>query len=207
MSSSPRTAGSPRRCCRPRDRGPLRPPTSPATCARCSPLCREKNNHELYRRIACRCTCSGSAAGARLQVEVCLAPACTGSGPPTSRRANLGEPSASSRSRSSDRLATGPSGDRGCSTRPASNGSAPSRTITHPHPRDRCSAAIPTVRPSTRNMSCEWGNSMIVFIASRQPNLPPSGMGFALFYLRGVAPKEVKTFDIYWERCPGWGCS
>lgn len=30
---------------------------------------------------------------------------------------------------------------------------------------------------------------------------PP--FGFALFYLRGVAPKEVKTSDIYWGRSRG----
>ena len=29
---------------------------------------------------------------------------------------------------------------------------------------------------------------------------PP--FGFALFYLRGVAPKEVKSSDIYWGACP-----
>jgi TRAP-type mannitol/chloroaromatic compound transport system permease large subunit len=34
---------------------------------------------------------------------------------------------------------------------------------------------------------------------------PP--FGFALFYLRGIAPKEVKSADITWARCPGWGCS
>jgi TRAP-type mannitol/chloroaromatic compound transport system permease large subunit len=29
---------------------------------------------------------------------------------------------------------------------------------------------------------------------------PP--FGFALFYLRGIAPKEVKSSDIYWARDP-----
>jgi hypothetical protein len=29
---------------------------------------------------------------------------------------------------------------------------------------------------------------------------PP--FGFALFYLRGIAPKEVKTSDIYWGAIP-----
>jgi TRAP-type mannitol/chloroaromatic compound transport system permease large subunit len=33
---------------------------------------------------------------------------------------------------------------------------------------------------------------------------PP--FGFALFYLRGVAPKEVKSSDIYWGACPGSAC-
>ena len=32
---------------------------------------------------------------------------------------------------------------------------------------------------------------------------PP--FGFALFYLRGVAPKEVKSSDIYWGAIP-WVC-
>src|SRR5262249_55513746 len=32
---------------------------------------------------------------------------------------------------------------------------------------------------------------------------PP--FGFALFYLRGVAPKEVKTSDIYWAALPWVG--
>jgi len=32
---------------------------------------------------------------------------------------------------------------------------------------------------------------------------PP--FGFALFYLRGVAPKEVKTSDIYWGALPWVG--
>ena len=29
---------------------------------------------------------------------------------------------------------------------------------------------------------------------------PP--FGFALFYLRGIAPKEVKSSDIYWGAIP-----
>jgi len=33
---------------------------------------------------------------------------------------------------------------------------------------------------------------------------PP--FGFALFYLRGVAPKEVKSSDIYWGALPGSDC-
>jgi TRAP-type mannitol/chloroaromatic compound transport system permease large subunit len=32
---------------------------------------------------------------------------------------------------------------------------------------------------------------------------PP--FGFALFYLRGVAPKEVKSSDIYWGAVPWIG--
>ena len=32
---------------------------------------------------------------------------------------------------------------------------------------------------------------------------PP--FGFALFYLRGIAPKEVKTTDIYWGAIPWVG--
>jgi len=32
---------------------------------------------------------------------------------------------------------------------------------------------------------------------------PP--FGFALFYLRGVAPKEVKSSDIYWGALPWIG--
>jgi TRAP-type mannitol/chloroaromatic compound transport system permease large subunit len=32
---------------------------------------------------------------------------------------------------------------------------------------------------------------------------PP--FGFALFYLRGVAPKEVKSSDIYWGALPWVG--
>jgi hypothetical protein len=36
--------------------------------------------------------------------------------------------------------------------------------------------------------------------------VPASSFGFALFYLRGVAPKEIKSSDIYWGAMPWMVC-
>jgi hypothetical protein len=35
--------------------------------------------------------------------------------------------------------------------------------------------------------------------------MPVQTFGFALFYLRGIAPKEVKSSDIYWGAVPWLG--
>jgi TRAP-type mannitol/chloroaromatic compound transport system permease large subunit len=49
-----------------------------------------------------------------------------------------------------------------------------------------------------------WGIDLIWFGVLLAVNMQTSFMhppfGFALFYLRSVAPASVKTTDIYWER-------
>ncbi len=41
--------------------------------------------------------------------------------------------------------------------------------------------------------------------ANMQTSFMHPPFGFALFYLRGIAPKEVKSSDIYWGAVP-WVC-
>src|SRR6185295_6673952 len=61
---------------------------------------------------------------------------------------------------------------------------------------------IPLLAP----VAAKLGIDLIWFGVLLGANLQTSFMhppfGFALFYLRGVAPKEVKSSDIYWGAVP-----
>ena len=43
----------------------------------------------------------------------------------------------------------------------------------------------------------------VLICANIQTSFMHPPFGFALFYLRGIAPHEVKSCDIYWARSPG----
>ena len=45
----------------------------------------------------------------------------------------------------------------------------------------------------------------VMICVNMQTSFMPPPFGFALFYLRGVAPKEVKSSDIYWGALPWVG--
>jgi len=45
----------------------------------------------------------------------------------------------------------------------------------------------------------------VILCVNMQTSFMHPPFGFALFYLRGVAPKEVKSSDIYWGALPWVG--
>jgi TRAP-type mannitol/chloroaromatic compound transport system permease large subunit len=45
----------------------------------------------------------------------------------------------------------------------------------------------------------------VILCVNMQTSFMHPPFGFALFYLRGVAPKEVKSSDIYWGAVPWVG--
>lgn len=45
----------------------------------------------------------------------------------------------------------------------------------------------------------------VILCVNMQTSFMHPPFGFALFYLRGVAPKEVKSADIYWGALPWLG--
>jgi TRAP-type mannitol/chloroaromatic compound transport system permease large subunit len=47
----------------------------------------------------------------------------------------------------------------------------------------------------------------VLICANIQTSFMHPPFGFALFYLRGIAPPSVKTSDIYWGPSLGWCCS
>ena len=55
-------------------------------------------------------------------------------------------------------------------------------------------------RPTTLGIDLIWFGVMIC--ANMQTSFMHPPFGFALFYLRGIAPKSVKTSDIYWGAIP-----
>ena len=65
-----------------------------------------------------------------------------------------------------------------------------------------CFVVIPIVGPAVLMMDVNpvWFAIMIAVNVQTSFLTPP--FGFSLFYLRGVAPKEVSTMDIYWGVAP-----
>ncbi len=61
---------------------------------------------------------------------------------------------------------------------------------------------VPIVGPVllTMNYDPVWLGVMIALVLQTSFLTPP--FGFSLFYLRGVAPKTVKTTDMYWGVAP-----
>ena len=56
---------------------------------------------------------------------------------------------------------------------------------------------MPIVGPSLISMGYDPIWLAIMFAINLQTSFLTPPFGFALFYLRGVAPKEIKTSDIY----------
>lgn len=65
-----------------------------------------------------------------------------------------------------------------------------------------CFIVVPLLLPAAHALDINmiWFGLLICVIIQTSFMHPP--FGFALFYLRGIAPKEVKSSDIYWGSIP-----
>ena len=61
---------------------------------------------------------------------------------------------------------------------------------------------VPIVGPSLISMGYDPIWLALMFAINLQTSFLTPPFGFALFYLRGVAPKEIKTADIYFGVIP-----
>ncbi|RPI42334.1 MAG: TRAP transporter large permease subunit, partial [Betaproteobacteria bacterium] len=61
---------------------------------------------------------------------------------------------------------------------------------------------VPLLAPVAQKMGIDlvWFGVLLCVILQTSFLHPP--FGFALFYLRGIAPREVKTSDMYWGAVP-----
>ena len=66
---------------------------------------------------------------------------------------------------------------------------------------------IPLLAPVAAKLGIDLVWFGVLICVNMQTSFMHPPFGFALFYLRGIAPKEVRSSDIYWARCPGSGCS
>ncbi len=64
---------------------------------------------------------------------------------------------------------------------------------------------IPLLAPVAAKLGIDLVWFGVLLGANMQTSFMHPPFGFALFYLRGVAPKEVKSSDIYWGAVP-WVC-
>jgi TRAP-type mannitol/chloroaromatic compound transport system permease large subunit len=61
---------------------------------------------------------------------------------------------------------------------------------------------IPLLAPVAAKLGIDLIWFGVLLGANMQTSFMHPPFGFALFYLRGVAPKEVKSSDIYWGAIP-----
>jgi TRAP-type mannitol/chloroaromatic compound transport system permease large subunit len=61
---------------------------------------------------------------------------------------------------------------------------------------------IPLLAPVAQKLGIDLIWFGVLLGANMQTSFMHPPFGFALFYLRGVAPKEVKSSDIYWGALP-----
>jgi tripartite ATP-independent transporter DctM subunit len=61
---------------------------------------------------------------------------------------------------------------------------------------------IPLVAPAAEKLGIDLIWFGVLICANIQTSFMHPPFGFALFYLRGIAPREVKTSDIYWGAIP-----
>jgi tripartite ATP-independent transporter DctM subunit len=61
---------------------------------------------------------------------------------------------------------------------------------------------IPLLAPVAEKLGIDLIWFGVLLGANMQTSFMHPPFGFALFYLRGVAPKEVKSYDIYWGAMP-----
>src|SRR5207342_1757304 len=61
---------------------------------------------------------------------------------------------------------------------------------------------IPLLGPAAEHLGIDLIWFGVILGANMQTSFMHPPFGFALFYLRGVAPKEVKSSDIYWGAIP-----
>jgi tripartite ATP-independent transporter DctM subunit len=64
---------------------------------------------------------------------------------------------------------------------------------------------IPLLAPVADKMGIDLIWFGVLLCVTMQTSFMHPPFGFALFYLRGIAPKEVKTSDIYWGALPWVG--
>jgi TRAP-type mannitol/chloroaromatic compound transport system permease large subunit len=64
---------------------------------------------------------------------------------------------------------------------------------------------IPLLAPVASKLGIDLVWFGVLLCANMQTSFMHPPFGFALFYLRGIAPKDVKSSDIYWGAIP-WVC-
>src|SRR5262249_59179284 len=64
---------------------------------------------------------------------------------------------------------------------------------------------IPLLAPAAEKLGIDLIWFGVLLGANMQTSFMHPPFGFALFYLRGIAPKEVKSSDIYWGAVPWFG--
>jgi len=65
-----------------------------------------------------------------------------------------------------------------------------------------CFIVIPLLLPAARALDINMVWFGLLLCVNIQTSFMHPPFGFALFYLRGIAPKEVKSSDIYWGSIP-----
>jgi len=68
-----------------------------------------------------------------------------------------------------------------------------------------CFIVVPMLLPTARALDINMVWFGLLLCVNIQTSFMHPPFGFALFYLRGIAPKEVKSRDIYWGSIP-WIC-
>src|SRR6185312_5160895 len=61
---------------------------------------------------------------------------------------------------------------------------------------------IPMLAPAAEHLGIDLVWFGVLICANIQTSFMHPPFGFALFYLRGIAPKSIKTSDIYWGAIP-----
>ena len=61
---------------------------------------------------------------------------------------------------------------------------------------------VPLLAPAASALGIDLVWFGVMICANMQTSFMHPPFGFALFYLRGIAPKEIKTSDIYWGAIP-----
>ena len=64
---------------------------------------------------------------------------------------------------------------------------------------------IPMLAPAADKLGIDLIWFGVLICANIQTSFMHPPFGFALFYLRGIAPKSIKTSDIYWGAIPWIG--
>jgi tripartite ATP-independent transporter DctM subunit len=64
---------------------------------------------------------------------------------------------------------------------------------------------VPLLAPVAKSLGIDLVWFGVLLCVNLQTSFMHPPFGFALFYLRGIAPKEVRTSDIYWGAIP-WLC-
>ncbi len=64
---------------------------------------------------------------------------------------------------------------------------------------------VPMLAPVAKSLGIDLVWFGVLLCVNLQTSFMHPPFGFALFYLRGIAPKEVRTSDIYWGAIP-WVC-